>query len=253
MPHPRAATLMRPELEATENLLQSPALHAADEVLLRNLTVVEHQLAGVDALVADLPELAGDLEPREALLHQQQAHAPMRRVGRRVGLHQRREDVPVDAVADPRLGAVHHVAAVAQLRPGADGLQVGPAVGLGQRDRAAQLTARAARKVAPLLRLGAEALDGGGHDEMRVEDARHRHPHRRHALHDPRVDRRGEAQAAVFLADGRAEQPELLHLLDDLFRPDVVLLELAHVRPHVALEEAIDGIEDQGLVIVRDR
>ena len=86
-------------------------------------------------------------------------------MGARVGLHQRGENVSVNAVADPHLGAVDHVAAFALGRPGADRLQVRAAVGLGQRDRAAQLAVRTPWKVAPLLGLGTEALDDGGHDE----------------------------------------------------------------------------------------
>ena len=240
------------ELQATQDLLQPAALLGPHEVLPRDLAVVEDELAGVDPLVADLLELAHDPEPGKVLLHHEQAHAPVRGRGLRIGLDERGEDVSFDAVGDPHLGAVDHVAAVAKLCPGADPLQVRAAVGLGEGDRAAQLPARATREIAPLLRFGAEAFDGGGHDEVGVEDPRHRHPHRRDLLDDPRIGGGGESEAAVLLADGRAEEPELLHLLDDLLRPDVVLFELAHVGPHVAFEEAVDGVEDQGFVVVGD-
>ena len=52
-------------------------------------------------------------------------------------------------------------------------------------------------------------------------------------------------------ADRRAEQAELLHLPDDVFRPDVVVLEAMDVRCDVALEKAVDRVQDHPLVVGR--
>ena len=133
---------------------------------------------------------------------------------------------------------------------GPDRLEIGAAVRLGERDAAAQLPGGEARQVARLLRIAAEALDCGGHDEVRVEDPRHRHPDRGHALDDLRVGGGGQPEPAVLLSDGGAEEAELAHLLDDLGRPGVGRLERVHMGPDFALEEAIDRVEDEGLVVV---
>jgi hypothetical protein len=45
-----------------------------------------------------------------------------------------------------------------------------------------------------------------------------------------------------------AEEPELLHLVDDGLGPRVGRLELVGAGLHVALKEAVDGLEDQVLV-----
>src|SRR5688572_14281235 len=79
---------------------------------------------------------------------------------------------------------------------------------------------------------------------MRIEDAGQRHPHLRAARHDLRIQRGGQPQPAVSGADGGAEEAELLHLLDHLRRPDVVVLELHHVRRDTAFEPAVDRVED---------
>ena len=54
------------ESETSEDLLQAPALHVSDEILFRDLAVVEDQLAGIDSLVTDLLELACDSEAGES-------------------------------------------------------------------------------------------------------------------------------------------------------------------------------------------
>ena len=168
-----------------------------------------------------------------------------------VGLDQHRDDVTLYAVADPGLGAVHPIAVAVAAGGGPDRLQVGAAVGLGERDAAAQLAGSETRQVARLLRIAAEALHRGGHDEVRVEDAGHRHPHRRHPLDDLCVGGDGQAESAVLLADGGAEEAELAHLLDDLGRPGVGGLELVHVGADLTLEKAIHRVEDERLVVVR--
>ena len=154
---------------------------AADQPVGRHAVVLEHQLGRVDALVAELLELAADREAR-ALLGDEQAHAAVARLRRRVGLHQQREALAVDAVGDPGLGAVDDVAvAVVAARDRADRLQIGAAIGLGQREAAAQLAGREARQVMPASALRCRSAHRRRHDQVRIEDAGHRHPHPRDA------------------------------------------------------------------------
>ena len=108
MPTPRAATLMRPSSRPPSACCKPAPLVAADQPVGRDRVVVEDQLGGIDALVAELFELAADREAR-ALLGEEQAHAAVPRLGGRVGLDQQREALAVDAVGDPGLGAVDHV------------------------------------------------------------------------------------------------------------------------------------------------
>ena len=54
----------------------------------------------------------------------------------------------------------------------------------------------------------------------------------------------------MFLRDDAAEQAELLHPLDDLFRILVVVLQPHRHGVDVALEEAVHRVEDQALALV---
>ena len=195
--------------------------------------------------IAELLELAAHAKPL-ALLGEKEAHALVAGLGARVGLDQERQARAVDAVGDPGLGAVDDVGVVAlAARRGADRLQVGAAVGLSQREAAAQLARGEAGQVVLALVVGAEALDGSGHDEVRVDEAAHRHPGVGEPLDDLGVGGDRQAEAAVFLGDGGAEEAHLLHLLDDVLGVDVVVLERGDVGADVALEEPLDSVEDQ--------
>jgi hypothetical protein len=134
-----------------------------------------------------------------------------------------------------------------------DRLQIGAAVRLGQREAAADFAAGEFRQPFALLLLGAGTLHGGRHDEVRVEDARQRHPDDRDPLDDLRVGQAGQAEPAVFLLDDRAEQAELLHLPDDFLGIGVVMLKLHRVGLDVALQEAVDRVEDHPFLFVAFR
>ena len=138
--HPDAARghVDAPELQSAGRLIEALAFDAADQVLLRHAIVLEHQLAGIDRLVAELFQLAAD---GEALLlgRDEQAHALVARLRLGIGLHQQREAAPLDAVGDPRLGAVDDVAVAVAPGRRADALQVRAGVGLRQRQPAAHL------------------------------------------------------------------------------------------------------------------
>ena len=142
---------------------------------------------------------------------------------------------------------MHVVVAVAPRRH-ADRLQVGAGIGLGQRQAAAHLARGEPGQPVALLRLGAELLDGERQHQVGVEDAGDRHPHRGHAHHDLGVGARRQAEPAIVRADGGAEQAELLHLLDDLRRPAVGVVEFLDPGRHLALHPAVDGGQKLRLV-----
>ena len=129
------------ELQSAHRHVEALARHAADQVPLGvQLVVLEDQLGGVDAVVAELFQLASRAESRVGLAgvriglgRDEHGHAPARRRGVRVGLDQQRHGAAFDAVADPGLGAVDAVAVPAGEGPGADALQVSAGVRLGQR------------------------------------------------------------------------------------------------------------------------
>ena len=172
----------------------------------------------------------------------------VRRLRAWVSLHQHRQNLPFDAVGDPGLGAVDNIVIALAAGVGADRLQVGAAVRLGERDAAAQLAARETRQIAALLLRGAEALHRRRHDEMRIEKSRNRHPHRRHALDYLRVGHRRNPDAAVLGGDGGAEQPERLELLDDRGRVGVGGFQRMHHRAHIALQEPVHALQDERLL-----
>lgn len=127
----------------------------------------------------------------------------------------------------------------------AHGLEVGAAAGLGKGDAGAQRSARKTGQQTPLLFVGAEALDCGRRDEVRVEQAAERHPHRCHALDNARVHACRETEPAVLGRNGRAIEAERGDPVGELARVFVRRLEGAHVRPHLALQETLDRIDEQ--------
>ena len=231
------------ELEPGHDLDKAVALRAADQATLRHAVVLEEQLGGIAAVVAELLQPAADPEARP-LLGEEQRHAAMARRGVGIGLDQERKAGAFDRVGDPGLGAIDHVLVAGADGAGADRLQVGAAVRLGQRQAAAQLATGKARQEMPLLRLGAEALDQGRHDQVRIEGARQRDPGLRDQRDHAGIGRGRHAEAAVARRDGRAEQAERLHLLDHRSRVDVVVLELQHLRADVALQPLVERIQD---------
>ena len=226
-------------------MLQALAFDPANELVGGHAVVLEGELGRVDPAVAEFLELAADAKAL-ALLGEEEAHALVAGLGAGVRLDQQREAGAVDAVGDPGLGAVDDVGVVALASGrGADRLQVGAAVGLGQREPAPQLARGEAGQVVLALVFGAEALDGGRHDEVGVDEAAHRHPGVREPLDDLGVGGDRQAEAAELLGDGGTEEAHLLHLLDDVFGVDVVVLQRSDVGADVAVQEALDSIENQ--------
>src|SRR3954463_67167 len=247
----RGGTVYAAHLCAAHHLRESLARHPAEDVVGRGLVAVEHQLGGVDALVAHLVDLAGDgeggLDLTEArrLLDQEGREVLVRLLGALVGAHQGRDQRRAAAVGQPHLLAVDDVVAVGLFRGlGADARDVGPQPGLRHGEGAAHLAGGHPRQEALLLLLGAVLDDHVGDDEVGVDDAGDAHPAAGDLLHHQRVGQQRLAEAAVLLGNGEPEDPELLEPVDDLLRIDVAVLELLRLRDDLLVDEAPDRRQD---------
>ena len=236
------------ELQPAGRLVEALALLAADQVVGRQPVVLEHQLAGIDRLVAELLQLAADREAR-LLGSDEHAHALVAWVRSRVGLYQQRKATAFDAVGDPGLGAVDDVVVAIAPRRGADALQVRAGVGLRQRQAAAHLAAGELRQPCILLLRGAEFLDRQRQHQVRVENPRDRHPVARDAHDDLGVGPCRQSEPTVFRRDRRAEQPQLLHLLDRFGRIAIGVVVFLGDRLHLLLDPPVDGGEQLRFVI----
>ena len=84
---------------------------------------------------------------------------------------------------------------------------------------------------------------------MRVDDPGDRDPAARELLDDHRVGRQVEPHPAVLLGDRHAEQPELLHLLDDRLRELVLVVVVLGVREDLLVGELADHLADRLLLV----
>jgi hypothetical protein len=128
------------------------------------------------------------------------------------------------------------------------GLQVRAAAGLGEGHRGAHLAGGHPRQVALLLLLGAELAEQLRDHGVPAHRAREAHPAARELGGDQRVAGHGHRGLAVGLTDGQPEDAQLLHLLDELLRVNVLVLQLAHDRPDLAVDPVADGVDD-GLLL----
>ena len=81
---------------------------------------------------------------------------------------------------------------------------------------------------------------------MGVHDAGQAHPAVGQLLNDADVGQQVEAEAAVLLGDGDAEETQRSHLLDDGFGEGVRALEIRGDGNDLSLHEAADGVDDLG-------
>ena len=142
------------------------------------------------------------------------------------------------AVRDPHLRSGDHVLVAVTYRAARDVASVAPGVGLGKRQAAPQLARRQPRQPTLLLLPRAVAHDHACRDRVRVDDAGERHPPRRELLDDRDVRQQVQAQTTEMLGDRDPEQPHRLHLLDDVGRVLVRVLEVARDRQHLSLDPA---------------
>ena len=201
-------------LEPSHHVLEATALDPAHQICRRHRALLEDQLGGVDALVAELRDRFDHAKARVALLDDEAGHPTVARVGPGIRERQERQRVALAAVGDEELRAADEVLVPAARRDRTDRLHVRPGVRLGQREAAARLAAREAGQEARALRLGPVVEhDQRGH-RVAVDDARQRHPAAAELLDDPRVRPDVQAEAAVCRRHQRAEQTELAHAGD---------------------------------------
>ncbi len=97
-----------------------------------------------------------------------------------------------------------------------------------------------------LLLLGAVRHDQRRRHRVGVDDAGEAHPAVGQLLNDADVGQQVEAEPAVLLGDGDAEEPELAHLRDDRVGEGVGALELGGDGDDLARHEAAHGLDDLG-------
>ena len=145
---------------------------------------------------------------------------------------------------------VRTVAVGGLLGAGAHAAGIGAGVGLGQAEAADPFAGRELGQIFLPLLLGAVGIDRI-HDEARLD--RHR---RAVAAVDP-LDRArdqavadiAEAGAAIFVRDGRAEQPELAHLAHDLAVEALVEIGRGDARLQLLLRIAFGRVADEPLLV----
>ena len=193
--------------QPAHDVLEPAAFLPADQRVRRRGKVLEGEFAGVQALVAQLLDVAADGQAGRALFRGEQADAGIGRVRVRVGLGRHGEDVPVPRVGDEHLRAGDQIVVALPFGGGADALHVAAGVRLGQRQAATFLAAGHGRQQAPLLLLGAEQRQDVGEQQVRVQHAGQTHPAAADFLDDQRIGRERQSHPAVLGRNDRAEQP----------------------------------------------
>ncbi len=146
---------------------------------------------------------------------------------------ERREHLPLRAVADVALLAVEHVRAVGlQHGPRLDVVCVRAGVRLCEREPGELAAGGEVREEALLLSVGAEHVDALEADRLvDAEDDRQGRVDLGEGLEDARVAGLREALASVGLVDVEAAQPGLAELADHVVADPPLLLDLAVVHP----------------------
>ena len=200
-------------------------------------------LDGLDASVAELSHMLADgdaLEAAARLLLDDEGRDAL------LGPGGQGDDAGALTIGDPGLRPVQDVLVAVAFGPARDVASVAAGVRLRQRQRATPLAGGHGGEPTLLLLLGPVSEDQCGHHRVGVHDAGEAHPAVGELFDDPDVGQQVEAQTAVLLGDRDAEQPEVAHLTDDLFREGVGPLEGGGCRDHLALDELADRPDDLG-------
>ncbi len=238
-----------PRLQTAHRHAEPRAFPSAHQIDGRHGEILEDQLAGFYSLVAQLREIAAHGEAGLPLLDDERGDPVVRRLGIRIGFCQQQERVPVAAVGDPHLHAVHEVTVAVAGRGGAQGRHVASRIGLGERKAAALLPGGHPWEPAPLLLLRAESPQHPGHDEVRVEHAREAHPPAADLLDDERVGHRVEPHPPVLLRDGGAKQAHFLHAIDQRVGVRVGVLVGGGGGHHLLPHELPHGVDQRELLV----
>jgi hypothetical protein len=187
------------------------AIQFAQDVLLRDFAITEHQFASVGAAHSKFVELLRGGETLAALLDDESGYALRARIYVGLGIHH--QNVRVRSVGDPHLVAVEDIAVALPFGAQFHAHHVGTGIRLAHRQRADVFAGYQPGQILALLCLIAVAADLV-HRQVRVcaigkpdgagsaRDLFHRHNVREIA----------HMGTAVFLLDGDAEQPEAAEL-----------------------------------------
>jgi hypothetical protein len=245
-PRARDATCIRP-ISSPRIIWAKPLPSCSPSNVEAGTRKPSNRISQLCPLVAELGRVLRDGQAL-ALLDHQDADAGVGRLGRRVGLAQQRDQVGAAGVRDPRLRAVHHVAVAVAASHGTNRLQVRTAAGLGQRHRRPEFTGRHSGQVPVLLFLGAEGQQQLGHvaipepwGDVRVSTSCY-------ALVTEELAR-GWMSLAGAMGGHTVVDAELLHLLDEFLGVDVVVLQVAHDRLDLAINEVTHQFDYGGLFI----
>src|SRR5258706_1805296 len=217
--HRRLHDTQGPGRKARALGIQSPhqhartAVHFAEHVFLRDLAVLEHELARVRSAHAELVELLCGGESLHALLDDEGGHR-LRALVLRGTAHVDDEDVGVRAVGDPHLRAVGDPAIALLLGLARHGAHhVASGAGLDHRERAHEFAAAQLRQVPAPLRLAAveiKVVDAEiGVRAVRQPDSRRG---ARDLFHGNHVREITQSRAAIGFRHRHSEQSQIPQL-----------------------------------------
>ena len=196
------------------------------------MVVVEH-LDGLDALVAELPDVLRDGDPLEVrtgfLLDDETGDALF-------GSRRERNDAGAFTVGHPGLGATDEVLLTVTAGPTRDVARVAPGIRLGKRETPAGRALRETGKPTGLLLRTSLLHDQTRGDRVGVDDTRKRHPTGGQFLDHRDVRQEIEAEATELLGDRDAEQAHRLHLGDELSRVLVRAFQVRDDGQHLTLD-----------------
>ena len=235
------------QFQPAHDVPEAFALCPAEQVRCGGPVVLERDLCGLDSAIAELGDVAHDVEAR-TLLPEEDADAAVRRVGVQVGLADDGVDAAVAAVGDEHLAPVHDIVVAVADGARLDGGHVRARVRLGDAEGGAPFALRHDGQEALLLVGRAEGVDHVRDEEMRVQHTREAHPALGQLLDEQGVGLRARAAAAVLLRDGRAEEPELAHLRHEGVRVLVGEFEFGRGGHDFPLHEIADGGDERALV-----
>jgi hypothetical protein len=229
-------------------------LRSADDGVQWHAGVLEDDIGGMRALLSHLPVGLADGDARRSGFDQEGGHAPGIGAGG-IGAGEHGEQPGMWRIGDVTLGAVQYVSLII-LAPGG-GLQragIRADVGLGEAERADDLSGGKPGQIARLLRR--RAVDDDALRANAVIGADQRAECRRglaQAKGDLDLLRHRQAEAAILLRNGKAEQPEFPHLRDDGLGNAVLLRDLRLQRRQTLIDEALDRIEQLDKHILFER
>jgi hypothetical protein len=245
------------DFERAHDVLEAPAFAAAEHLRGRYAAVVEGQLGGFNALIAELFETPARRETRRARVDEEGGDALVPGVGGDVGLGHREVDAGAVAVRHPHLLAVDDVIVAVAFRCGLDCLGIGTGVRFRDGQGAPDFRLDQLRQVLLLLRLGAVLANRIADEDVRVDDAGEAHPAACQLHADTRIAFEREVETAIRLRDLDPEEAHVRHTLEKGFRELIGVFEFARdgldfaVHPDANVVDDLlgEGVGDIGGVI----